>query len=63
MDLRRIGPLVLHCCLSQTTFYVAWTLDNSEVTLLALIDLSKGFDAVDHFTLPTKIEQLQLSSG
>ena len=38
-------------------------MDNSEITLLALIDLSRCFDVVDHATLLTSLKQLQISTG
>ena len=38
-------------------------MDRSEVTLLTLIDLSRCFDVVDHSTLLTKLQQLQISTG
>ena len=38
-------------------------MDRSEVTLLALIDLSRCFDVVDHAALLTSLQQLQISTG
>ena len=38
-------------------------MDQAEITLLALIDLSRCFDVVDHATLLTCLEQLQISTG
>ena len=46
--------------LLTVTDHILRGMDSSEVTLLALIDLSKGFDVIDHSTLLTKIEQLQI---
>lgn len=54
---------------STTTALLAMTdhiltgMDHSEVTLLTLIDLSRCFDVVDHATLLTSLEQLQISTG
>ena len=38
-------------------------MDQSEITLLALIDLSRCFDVVDHAALLTSLQQLQISTG
>ena len=38
-------------------------MDHSQITLLALIDLSRCFDVVDHATLLNSLEQLQISTG
>jgi len=38
-------------------------MDDSEITLLTLIDLSRCFDVVDHSMLLTKLRQLQISTG
>ena len=38
-------------------------MDRSEITLLTLIDLSRCFDVVDHATLLTSLEQLQIATG
>ena len=35
-------------------------MDRSEITLLALIDLSRCFDVIDHKTLLKKLELLQI---
>ena len=54
---------------STTTALVTMTdqilagMDRSEVTLLALIDLSRCFDVVDHAALLTSLQQLQISTG
>ena len=38
-------------------------MDRAEITLLTMIDLSRCFDVVDHDTLITKLELMQISSG
>ena len=38
-------------------------MDNSQISLLALIDLSRCFDVIDHETLITKLELLQIAPG
>ena len=38
-------------------------MDTSEVTILTLIDLSKGFDVVGHEALLTSLQQLQVAPG
>ena len=38
-------------------------MDNSEISLLALIDLSRCFDVIDHETLINKLELLQIAPG
>ena len=38
-------------------------MDDSEISLLTLIDLSRCFDVINHETLLTKLEQLQIAPG
>ena len=38
-------------------------MDKSEITLLALLDLSRCFDIVDHNTILRKLELVQVRSG
>ena len=49
--------------LISVTDQILWGMDAGEVTLLSLIDLSKGFDVVGHEALLTSLQQLQVAPG